>query len=115
MSVTSHLEKAEESVRQALINALAEGEDDFLTDLFDQLNSVRDLRKRFSNTIRFTDNTADYYEKLNSNTYPVDLTDLVISTKSGKDLDVMDNIIQFPSGSTEDVITFTDHNPGLTD
>jgi len=91
MSVTSHLEKAEESIRQALINALAEGEDDFLTDLFDQLNSVRNLRKKFTNTIRFTDYTEDYYEKLNSDTYPVDLKDLVISTNT------MDNIINFPS------------------
>ena len=98
MSVTSHLEKAEESVRQALINALAEGEDDFLTDLFDQLNSVRNLRKKFTNTIRFSDNTEDYYQKLNDPTYTVNLSDLTTSyftdTKT-------DNVIEFPTKFTE--------------
>ena len=46
MSVTSQLEKAEEAIRQALINALAEGEDEYLSELFDSLNSVRDLRTK---------------------------------------------------------------------
>ena len=34
MSVKSNVERAEESIRKALINALAEGEDHHLTELF---------------------------------------------------------------------------------
>ena len=119
MSVTSNLEKAEEAIRKALINALAEGEDDLLTDLFDQLTSVRNLKKKITNTIRFSDNTEDYYQKLNDPNYKVDLTTpfgmsnyTVTSKRTGKDLDVMDNLIQFPTNVpsifTDDVITFTD-------
>ena len=66
MSVKSQLEKAEKAMRQALIGALAEGEDEYLTELFNTLNSVSDLKKKVNNTIRFTDNTAEYYDKLNN-------------------------------------------------
>ena len=48
MSVTSQLEKAEEAIRQALINALAEGEDEYLSELFESLSSVRDLRMKIT-------------------------------------------------------------------
>ena len=109
MSVKSQLEKAESAVRQALIAALAEGEDEFLTELFDTLNNVRDLKTKIDNTIRFTDNTEEYYDKISSPiTGNIDLSDLVISTKTGKDLDVMDNVIDFP-------LNFSDTKPGLTD
>ena len=93
MSVKSQLEKAEKAMRQALIGALAEGEDEYLTELFDTLNSVSDLKKKVNNTIRFTDNTTEYYDKLNNLT---DYTFEVVTKKNGKDLDVMDNVIQFP-------------------
>ena len=63
MSVKSQLEKAEKAMRQALIGALAEGEDEYLTELFNTLNTVSDLKKKVNNTIRFTDNTAEYYTK----------------------------------------------------
>ena len=93
MSVKSQLEKAEKAVRQALISALAEGEDEYLTELFNTLNSVGDLKKKVNNTIRFSDNTSEYYDKLNNLT---DYTFEVVTKKNGKDLDVMDNVIQFP-------------------
>ena len=96
MSVKSQLEKAEKAMRQALISALAEGEDEYLTELFNTLNSVGDLKKKVDNTIRFTDNTEEYYDKLSTTDLNIDLSDLVISTKTGKDLDVLDNVIQFP-------------------
>ena len=101
MSVKSQLEKAESAVRQALIAALAEGEDEYLTELFDTLNNVRDLKTKVSNTIRFSDNTEEYYDKLSTPNLDIDLSDLVISTKTGKDLDVMDNVISFPTGLTD--------------
>ena len=93
MSVRSQLEKAENAMRQALISALAEGEDEYLTELFDTLSSVRDLKKQVNNTIRFSDNTSEYYDKLNNLT---DYTFEVVTKKNGKVLDVLDNVIQFP-------------------
>ena len=60
MSITNHLETAEEAVRQALINALAEGDDHWLSELFDLLNQTIDLRKKVSNTIRFADNQTQW-------------------------------------------------------
>ena len=43
MTILSHFETAEEALRQALINALAEKQDRNLTDLFNALNNVREL------------------------------------------------------------------------
>ena len=63
MSVTSHLETAEEAVRQALINALAEGDDHWLSELFDLLKQTSGLKKKMSNLIRNTDNTIDWAKK----------------------------------------------------
>ena len=60
MSITSHLETAEEAVRQALINALAEGDDHWLSELFDLLNQTSGLKKKVSNLIRSTDNTTQW-------------------------------------------------------
>lgn len=115
MSVTSQLEKAEEAIRQALINALAEGEDEYLSELFDTLNSVRDLRKKINNTIRFSDNTEDYYDRLNDPNYSFNLSSPYLSSlKIGKDMDLMDDL-DFGSagsvtlGNSPDVISFDDY------
>ena len=94
MSVKSQLEKAEKAMRHALIAALAEGEDEYLTELFNTLSSVSDLKKKVNNTIRFTDNTAYYYSKLDDPT--LDYSFEIVTKKNGKDLDVLDNVIQFP-------------------
>mgnify|MGYP003146480524 FL=1 len=94
MSVKSQLEKAEKAMRQALIGALAEGEDEYLTELFNTLNTVSDLKKKVNNTIRFTDNTAEYYTKLDDPN--LDYSFEIVTKKNGKDLDVLDNVIQFP-------------------
>ena len=95
MSVKSQLEKAEKAMRHALIAALAEGEDAYLTELFNTLNTVSDLKKKVNNTIRFTDNTAEYYNKLNDPNLS-DYSFEIVTKKNGKDLDVLDNVIQFP-------------------
>ena len=115
MSVTSQLEKAEEAIRQALINALAEGEDEYLSELFDTLNSVRDLRTKINNTIRFSDNTEDYYDRLNDPNFSFNLSSPYLSSlKIGKDMDLMDNL-DFGSagsvtlGNSPDVISFDDY------
>ena len=117
MSVKSQLEKAEEAIRQALINALAEGEDEYLSELFDSLNSVRDLRTKINNTIRFSDNTEDFYDRLNDPNYSFNLTSPYLSSlKIGKDLDLMDDLdfgaagsINIQGGASDDVISFEDY------
>ena len=80
MSVKSQLEKAEKAMRQALIGALAEGEDNYLTELFNTLNTVSDLKKKVNNTIRFTDNTSEYYSKLDDPNF----SDYTLKKISGK-------------------------------
>ena len=115
MSVTSQLEKAEEAIRQALINALAEGEDEYLTELFDSLNSVRDLRTKINNTIRFSNNTEDFYDRLNDPNYSFNLSSPYLSSlKIGKDLDLMDDLDFGAAGpvygsASEDLISFEDY------
>jgi hypothetical protein len=126
MSIKSHLEKAEDSARQALINALAEGEDYYLTDLFNLLNDVRDLNKKVSNTIRFTDNSTDWendrleYSFNLSPDYPI---------RPGGDMDALDNIsfssaadaphaagpVDYPSSFGQDVISFGDYKESRDD
>tara|TARA_B100001939_G_C16517398_1_gene436391 strand:- start:104 stop:475 length:372 start_codon:yes stop_codon:yes gene_type:complete len=115
MSVTSQLEKAEEAIRQALINALAEGEDEYLSELFDTLSSVRDLRMKINNTIRFSDNTEDFYDRLNDPNYSFNLSSPYLSSlKIGKDLDLMDDLDfgaagPVPGAASNDVISFEDY------
>ena len=115
MSVTSQLEKAEEAIRQALINALAEGEDEYLSELFESLSSVRDLRMKINNTIRFSDNTEDFYDRLNDPNYSFNLSSPYLSSlKIGKDLDLMDDLDfgaagPVPGAASDDVISFEDY------
>tara|TARA_B100000902_G_scaffold306706_1_gene295375 strand:+ start:2100 stop:2462 length:363 start_codon:yes stop_codon:yes gene_type:complete len=117
----SHLETAEESVRQSLINALAEGDDVYLAELFDLLNSVRNLKTKINNTISFTDNThqwekdkIEYNFNLNSSYLNHD--------RIGGDLDALDNIgfgaagtVPVPGGLSEDVISFGDYKESRDD
>ena len=100
-----------------MINALAEGEDEYLSELFDSLNSVRDLRTKINNTIRFSDNTEDFYDRLNDPNYSFNLTSPYLSSlKIGKDLDLMDDLdfgaagsINIQGGASDDVISFEDY------
>ena len=115
MSVSTHLERAESALRRALINALAEGEDHLLQDLYENLQSVMDLNKKSKNVIRFTDNVDEYYHN-KDNDLSFDLTDAdtgyldfsgLESTRNGSDLDALDNVIQFPNTFSDDIISFT--------
>tara|TARA_B100001248_G_scaffold53082_1_gene34713 strand:+ start:268 stop:654 length:387 start_codon:yes stop_codon:yes gene_type:complete len=114
MSVSTHLERAESALRRALINALAEGEDHLLTDLFENLTNIRELNKKSKNVIRFSDKVDEYYHN-KDNDLSFDLTepdlgniDLDFSTRNGSDLDALDNVIQFPTLTfNDDIISFT--------
>ena len=108
MSITNHLETAEEAVRQALINALAEGDDVWLSELFALLNQTSDLRKKVSNTIRFTDNQTQWAKDWSE--YNFNLTSDYLN-RPGGDLDAMDNIdfgaagSHIPGGMSDDEIS----------
>ncbi len=96
MSVKSNVERAESSMRKALINALAEGEDQHLCELFEMLMALRDLKTQVNNTIRFTDNTEQYYNRASEFNINIDTSDLdsnVIQfpTRHGSDLDSLDD------------------------
>jgi hypothetical protein len=105
MTVRSHIETAEEALRQALINALAEKQDAQLSELFDALGKVKSILNAYP--IRSTDNTSDYKFKLTSeylhNGY-------VNYTMSGLDEQPYDNVISFTNiggGNSPDTIKFS--------
>ena len=74
MSVYSKIEDAEGLIREALINALAEGDDQYLTDLFNLLNTVKstldNVRKEefttVGNSITFDTSDPNYNFTLSS-------------------------------------------------
>jgi len=94
MSVKSNVERAESAMRKALINALAEGEDQHLCELFEMLMALRDLKAQVNNTIRFTNNTEQYYNRESEFNIDLGSQDNVIQfpTKHGGDLDALDDI-----------------------
>ena len=101
MSVKSQVQAAEEALRQALINALAEGDETHLSELFAQYQAVGDLNRKVQDKITFDPN---FTFNLSSN----------YLERPGGDLDNMDNIfaaepVNIPSSYGEDVISFGDY------
>ena len=94
MSVKSQVQAAEEALRQALINALAEGDEEYLTDLFTEYQHISDLNR-----------------KVNSTNYSFNLSSEYLG-RPGHDLDSFDNVIDFGAGNIniktdgDDTITF---------
>ena len=96
MSVKSNVKNAESAIRKALINALAEGEDQHLTELFEMLMALRDLKTQVNDTIRFTDNTEQYYNRASEFNLDLDLSEvdtnvIQFPTRHGSDLDSLDD------------------------
>ena len=105
MSVKSQVQAAEEALRQALINALAEGDEEYLSELFTQYQAVSDLNRKVNEKITFDPN---YSFTLSS--------DYLNNDRLGGDLDAMDNIDFGAAGSVNirssfgnDVISFGDY------
>ena len=94
MSVNSNVENTESAMRKALINALAEGEDQHLCELFEMLMALRDLKSHVNNTIRFTDNTEHYYNRESEFNLDINTQSGIVTfpTKHGGDLDALDDI-----------------------
>ena len=105
MSVKSQVQAAEEALRQALINALAEGDEEFLSELFTEYQNISDLNKKVQDKITFDPN---FSFNLSS--------DYLKNDRIGGDLDAMDNIdfgaagsINIKTGFSDDVISFEDY------
>ena len=104
MSVKSQVQAAEEALRQALINALAEGDKEFLSELFTEYQNVSDLNRKVSEKINIDPN---FNFTLSS--------DYLNSDRIGGDLDALDNItfaagpVNVPGALGEDVISFSDY------
>ena len=103
MSIRSHIETAEESLRQALINALSEKQDAQLSELFDALNKVKSILNAYP--IRYTDSIADYKYKLTSD-YLSD-GNVQFNMSGIDDVPYGDNVISFGSSSSPDTISFS--------
>ena len=128
MSIKSHLESAEESLRQAIINSLADKKDENLSDLFQALALVKDIN---SKTFEFNPeniNLGDVdYSVLNNDPitpFSFNLSSDYLSIpgkRPGGDLDAMDDItfaagpVDLPGAAGEDVISFTDYKESRED
>ena len=104
MSVKSQVQAAEEALRQALINALAEGDEEFLSELFTEYQHVSDLNRKVSEKINIDPN---FSFNLSS--------DYLKSDRIGGDLDALDDVtfaagpVNLPGALGNDVISFGDY------
>ena len=106
MSVKSQVQVAEEALRQALINALAEGDEEFLSELFTEYQHVSDLNRKVSEKINVDPNFSFTLS-----------SEYLKNDRIGGDLDAMDDIT-FAAGPVNiggafgnDVISFGDYKP----
>jgi len=105
MSVKSQVQVAEEALRQALINALAEGEDEYLSELFAQYQAISDLNKKVNDITKFA-----YDSNYNFNL----TSDYLKNDRIGGDLDALDDItfagsVNIPGSLGNDIIDFGDY------
>ena len=104
MSVKSQVQAAEEALRQALINALAEGDEEFLSELFTEYQHVSDLNRKVSEKITFDPNFSFTLS-----------SDYLKNDRLGGDLDALDDItfaagpVNLPGALGNDVISFGDY------
>lgn len=103
MSVYSKIEDAEGLIREALINALAEGDDQYLTDLFNLLNNAKSTLDKIAeigfneagNSLTFDTTDPNYNFTLSSDyldniTFPTG--DVVVGTGNS-------DVISFPGAA----------------
>ena len=104
MSVKSQVQAAEEALRQALINALAEGDEEFLSELFTEYQHVSDLNRKVSEKINVDPNFSFTLS-----------SEYLKNDRIGGDLDAMDDItfaagpVNLPGALGNDVISFGDY------
>ena len=106
MSVKSQVQAAEEALRQALINALAEGDEEFLSELFTEYQHVSDLNRKVREKTTYD---PKFTFTLSSDYVPTG------DVRIGGDLDSMDDItfaagpVDLPGALGNDVISFGDY------
>ena len=104
MSVKSQVQAAEEALRQALINALAEGDEEFLSELFTEYQRVSDLNRKVSEKINIDPNFSFTLS-----------SDYLKNDRLGGDLDALDDItfaagpVNIAGAFGNDVISFDDY------
>ena len=104
MSVKSQVQVAEEALRQALINALAEGDEEFLSELFTEYQRVSDLNRKVSEKINVDPNFSFTLS-----------SEYLKNDRIGGDLDALDDItfaagpVNIAGAFGEDVISFGDY------
>jgi len=98
MSVRSHIETAEESLRQALVTALTEKQDTQLSELFDALNKVKGILRN-CNTLRITDSTDKWYNKMSEYNFNLSSDYLTTTVPDDTVISFGDTIISGSSGT----------------
>ena len=95
MTIQSHLESAEESLRQALINSISEKQDTNLTDIFHALNTVKNIIRLVS-----TNNTGEYKYQITSHRYDDSSVSYNLSDYTNISDIIGDNVITFNTVSS---------------
>ena len=104
MSVKSQVQAAEEALRQALINALAEGDEEFLSELFTEYQRVSDLNRKVSSKINIDPNFSFTLS-----------SDYLKNDRIGGDLDALDDItfaagpVNIAESFGDGIISFSDY------
>jgi hypothetical protein len=95
----THLESAENSIRAALVEALENREDTWISELFDALGTIKKVR--LGSPVRLTDNTSEWTAK--NSEFNFNLSSDYIAAAAP---------VPFPSSYSEDVISFDQYTGG---
>ena len=96
----THLESAENSIRAALVEALENREDTWISELFDALGTIKKVR--LGSPVRLTDNTSEWTAK--NSEFNFNLSSNTCLWLAAP--------VTFPSGLGEDVIDFGQYSGG---
>ena len=107
--MTSHLESAENSIRAALVEALENREDTWISELFDALGTIKKVR--LGSPVRLVDHTsteAEFNFNLSSEYMPVAAGPVNIIGGLGED------VISFGTGANDNIKIDTGSNDTIT-
>ena len=114
MSLKKHLESAEESIRQAIIESLNAKKDENISDLFKALTIVGDINNKIEESFEVDgninldslinnepltfDSSYNFTSGVENQNYVIN-TDTIPGARHGGDLDSLDNVISFTTGN----------------
>ena len=120
MSLKKHLESAEESIRQAIIESLNAKKDENISDLFKALTIVGDINNKIQESFEIDgninldslinnepltfDSSYNFTSGVENQNYVINTdglinTDTIPGARHGGDLDSLDNVISFTTGN----------------